>query len=191
MAYVAHCLYYFKALVYVQSPVRLPSRDAIKGNALNGRDLVVAYVAHVFLFEMKKYEFLEHTADIRVRVLGTTITELFQNAAEALFSILVNHAAKKNTHISIELKASSYEELLVNWLNELLSRFYADKFLSAGYPVVIENSQNDYILRAKLEGEIIDFSEHAIKDEVKAATYHGLSITKHADRLSAEVVFDV
>lgn len=140
---------------------------------------------------MKKYEFLEHTADIRVRVLGTTISELFQNAAEALFSILISHTAKKNTHISIELKASSYEELLVNWLNELLSQFYADKFLPAGYPVVIKNSGNDYILKAELEGEIINFSEFAIKDEVKAATYHGLSVLKHADGLSAEVIFDV
>jgi len=38
----------------------------------------------------KKYEFIEHTADLGLKAYGASIEELFVNAAEGLFDALVS-----------------------------------------------------------------------------------------------------
>ena len=41
---------------------------------------------------MKKYEFFDHTADLGLRVYGSSLAELFTNAGFALFDVLTDTA---------------------------------------------------------------------------------------------------
>ena len=69
----------------------------------------------------KEFEFFEHTADIGVRVYAQNIEELFENSAKALFSLITeNKELLPNLEREITLEAENLEELLVNWLNELI-----------------------------------------------------------------------
>ena len=40
---------------------------------------------------MKKFEFIEHTADIGIKAYGKSLPELFQNSAEAMFTLLIDY----------------------------------------------------------------------------------------------------
>jgi SHS2 domain-containing protein len=141
---------------------------------------------------VKKYEILEHTADIRVRIYGKTIKDLFKNAALALFGLIAEYKPRLKKEKEIKLEAQNQEELLVNWLNELISIFYAYKFLPASFKIIIKK-ENDFVaLDGKIKGEDFDpYENKKINMEIKAATYYNLKIEKGKGGFVAEVVFDV
>lgn len=140
---------------------------------------------------MKDFEFIEHTADVGVRVYGKNIEELFKNCARVLFSLLVDTKPKKNTKRKVILKAQDIEDLLVNWLNELISLFFACKFLPADYSISIEKNHSSKTLKADIKGQRFDPYSSKINMEVKAATHHGLKVKKIGKIWQVEIIFDV
>ncbi|UCD16028.1 MAG: archease [Candidatus Omnitrophota bacterium] len=140
---------------------------------------------------MKEFEFIEHTADIGVRVYGRSLEELFTHAATALFSIILDYKPQQLKSKEIELEASTLEDLFVIWLNELISGFFADKFLPADYRIEIKDAPNKKILKVRLRGQDFNPYENKISAEVKAATYHNLKIEKVDKGYKVEVIFDV
>jgi SHS2 domain-containing protein len=141
---------------------------------------------------MNNYEILEHTADVRVRIYGKSIKDLFKNAAFALFSLIVEYKAKLKKEKEIKLEAQNHEELLVNWLNELISVFYAYKFLPASFKIIVKEEDGLVALDGKIKGEDFDpYENKKINMEIKAATYHNLKIEKNNEGYRAEIVFDV
>ena len=78
----------------------------------------------------KRYEQFSHTSDIGVKVFGKTLKELFENAAFAMFDILADlEGITGKITQEFELTASSYEELLMSWLDELLYNFYTKNII--------------------------------------------------------------
>ncbi len=142
--------------------------------------------------EVKKhYKVLEHTADVRIRVTGKTLRNLFVNAATALSEILYGPRREKTvlsqsrSH-SITLSAATKEDLFVAWLNEILSLSLVKKTVFSHF---IISALGQSVLKASLRG--YSFSGAAIQTEVKAVTYHGLSIERKRAGWEAEVIFDV
>ena len=68
----------------------------------------------------KKYEQLEHAGDIRIKVYGDSLNELFVNAGYALFDIITD-IKKIQPELTeyVEVSGIDSEELVVNWLSEL------------------------------------------------------------------------
>ena len=144
------------------------------------------------MVSMKRYEILEHTADIRVRIFAKKKEDLFVNSAICLFGILTDKKtdAKKIRHI--ELNAAKLDDLLIFWLNELISVFYSYKFLPVDCTVSIDDSPDMKKLVAKIVGSDFDpYDSKNVKAEVKAATYHNLKIEEDRNGFIAEIIFDV
>ena len=140
---------------------------------------------------MEEFEFIEHTADLGLRVYGKTSEDLFKNYATTLFSILTDYQPQKTISKKITLQAQSLAELLVDWLNELLSVFSADGFLPKEYNLKISDDKGGKILQAEIKGEEFDFENNELKREIKAATYHDLKVEENDSGYVAEVIFDV
>lgn len=140
---------------------------------------------------MENFEFIEHTADIGVRVYGKSLEDLFQNCAQTLLSLLIDHKPAEKIEERIILEAETLEELLVTWLNELISLFYTYKFLPAEYDIAIEKDDKKKILRSVIKGEEFSPYENKMNREIKAATYHNLKIEKDSFGYKAEIIFDV
>lgn len=137
----------------------------------------------------KDFEILNHTADIRLKVKGSSLKELFQNAAKGMFSSVVSlEAIKKNKSISVELGALSKEDLLIDWLNELLFQSQTKRMLFGEF--LIEKITPTH-LKAKVWGEKIDKKRHHLKSEIKAATYHELLIEQDKNGWWTYIIFDV
>ncbi len=136
---------------------------------------------------MRKYEFLEHTADVAFRAYGNNVNELFKHAAEALESIMIclDDVACEDSR-TIVLTSDTYEDLLYDWLSELLVIFEVDLFAVRCCRVTITG----FSLQAECLGAKIDPSKHRLKEEVKAVTYHNLKVTKDVC-CQAQVTLDV
>ncbi len=141
---------------------------------------------------MKRFEFIEHTADVAVRVYGGSLKELFTSAALAMFAVLV--AKKKNkpeaslTEISVEKKAESLEDLLKAWLDELLFHYSAK-----GH--VLRRIKALNVEEGQMQGAVLmdcfDPEHYEAKNEIKAVTYHGLKVENIRNRWRAYILFDV
>ena len=140
---------------------------------------------------MEEFEFIEHTADLGLRVKGKTSEDLFNNYAHMLFSLLTDYQPKEIINRKITLQAQSLSELLVDWLNELLSIFFADNFLPKEYFIKITDDKGGKILEAEIKGEDFDFGSNTLKREIKAATYHDVKVEESDQEYVGEVIFDV
>jgi SHS2 domain-containing protein len=139
---------------------------------------------------MKEFELIEHTSDIGLRVYGGSLSDLFKNAARGLFNLIVDTTLAPTKEKKIHLEAQTLEDLLVNWLSELISGFFAYKFLPGSYNITI-NKGSPNTLEAKIKGAEYDPYSQKINREVKAATYHNLKIEEDAGGFVVEIIFDV
>ncbi|OGW74769.1 MAG: hypothetical protein A2Z72_04975 [Omnitrophica bacterium RBG_13_46_9] len=138
---------------------------------------------------MKRYEQIPHTADIALRVYGKDLRELFINAAYGMFDVIADlEGLESSVSIDINLEAPSKEELLVSWLDELLYNFYTKGIIFFEFDV---NFFNEIQLVAKAHGRHVGQNRNRLKTEIKAATFHDLSIREAKEGLSTDIVFDV
>jgi SHS2 domain-containing protein len=145
--------------------------------------------AHQIFMPTKRYQFLEHTADVCVKVYGKDLKTLFKNSAIALFEII---AEKKHQKLSqakqviIKKSSGNIEELLINWLGELISLSETKDLIFNKFKIA---KLTDKRIEAIVSGAKRE--DYRIKTEVKAATYHELSIEKTKTGWQAQVIFDV
>ena len=146
---------------------------------------------------VKRYEELEHPSDVGLRFRGRSLEELFQNAGEGMFSLITDMESVEpiiSLELGLEGESSSYEDILIAWLERLLYHFEVD-FMLFSQVLVKEliKSKNGYSMKAVLYGERIDRKKHSIMEEIKAPTYQFLSICRDKERRIWEgtVIFDV
>jgi len=89
--------------------------------------------------------------------------------------------------ISIALPGAQLDELLFDWLNEILYAFESERLLLSEFDVSIDEAG----LKATARGEPADESRHRLEHEVKAITYHGLKVERTPDGYLAEVIVDI
>ena len=136
----------------------------------------------------KKFEVIDHTADIGIAAYGADLKETFANAACALFSLMVDlddvgDCLRREASVT----ADNRDDLLVEWLNELIYIFDVDNVLFKRFEVT---SLTDTSLTADCYGEKVDPQRHRIKRGVKAATYHMLEL-EEGDGWRAQVLLDI
>jgi SHS2 domain-containing protein len=138
------------------------------------------------------FTFVDHTADIAVRLEGATLDDLFAAAAGALTAAMTDRdGVEPHATLTVRLEAADVELLLVDWLGELLYRFEVDRFLVRdARPRVIEN-RGRWVLTATVNGEPRDPARHPIKVLIKAVTYHGLKIERSELGYETLLVFDI
>jgi len=136
-----------------------------------------------------KYEEIEHTADLRLKVYGRDERELFANAAFALFDTMadLSKVEARETDV-VEGRGADLEETLVAFLGELLYRFEGDRRIYRDFEIA--ELQDDRV-KAACRGESIDPERHDIKAEIKAVTYHDVEIARGPDGLSVVLTCDV
>ena len=138
---------------------------------------------------MKRFDVVEHTADIGVVAYGTDMRESFANAAYGMFSLMADlKQVGEETSRYIEAEAGDRESLVVSWLNELLYMFDVERIIFKRFDILELTSTR---LKADAFGEKADASRHELRGGVKAATYHMLKVSKDRGRWSVRVIFDV
>ena len=138
---------------------------------------------------MKRYEIIDHTADIGIKAYGKDLEELFGNAAYGMFDIAADlEGLKPSTSVKIKLEAPNYEELLINWLDELIYNFYTKGIIFSEFKIDKLDSQH---IEAEAHGQHIGDNRSRLKTEIKAATFHELKIKESKEGYEVQIIFDI
>jgi SHS2 domain-containing protein len=138
--------------------------------------------------ELKKkpaYTVLDHTADIALQVRGSSLEELFANAAVGMFAQMAGLGQVPVT-VQREIAVEGYdnEALLVAWLSELL-------YLRETYGEAYTRFDVRFPAPGQLQGMAWGGPWRAFDRPVKAVTFHGLKIEQQGGQYQATIVFDV
>ena len=136
---------------------------------------------------MKRFELIEHTADIGLKAFGRNLAEAFANAAYGMFSIMTElEKVREVESRRVKVSADDIEGLLFEWLNSLLYYFDVEMLLFKRFDII---EFGETRLVADCYGEKYDASRHQIKIGVKSATYHTLEVDRVNNRV--RVIFDI
>lgn len=137
----------------------------------------------------KAFKIIDHTADVGIIAYGTDMRQLFSNAALALFSLIIDiESIEEKLQRDLKINSEDRDNLLVEWLNELIYLFDAEHILFNRFEI---ESLSHNQLKASCYGERFDPLRHKIKTGVKAATYHLLKVDKDNSGYKAQIIFDI
>ncbi|MAF34216.1 hypothetical protein CMO91_00045 [Candidatus Woesearchaeota archaeon] len=133
-----------------------------------------------------QFEFLEHTADVKFRCYGKTLAEVFENVSRALSHHTNRGEAVKTTQTKeLSVEGTDHQNLLYNFIDEILYLLDAENFLVAEASVSIEGNN----LKATLKGD--DSKGYDNLDHIKAATYAEMYVKQTSKGWEAQAVVDV
>ncbi len=141
----------------------------------------------------KKFEEIEHTADIALQVWGKNLDELFLNAAEGMYSfIFADLEFNGSEDWKFSASDQSAENLLVIFLTEL-NYYISIKRIIICMPIKIKINKNSGLYSISCHSKSQDFPRDIFDEflEIKAVTYHNLNITKDGGLLTVKIVFDI
>ena len=141
-------------------------------------------------FAMKKFEYLDHTADIGIRAYGQDLKDLFENAAEAMLAVTAElDTIDEMMLIEVSVTASTLPDLMLNWLGELNFQHEVEEIFFCRTEIR-EISPNR--LCAVVFGEARNENRHVVLAEIKSVTFHQLQVEQASDGVwTAQVIFDI
>lgn len=131
---------------------------------------------------------IDHSGDVGIEARGRDMRELLANVTLGLFSLLYRGDVKPVRERVIRVKASSLEDLVVDWLGEVITLGGVHGEL---YGSVTVHDASDRSAAGVVCGEYVNAEGHELRFDVKAATYHGLSVTTDEHGLRVRVIFDL
>ncbi len=135
-----------------------------------------------------RYTQFDTTADMGIDVESDTIEHLFEAAAFAMFDLMIDSTGLiSDRRFAIQLESDAIEDLLIDWLNELIFLSETRRAACFRFQVTLDGCK----LRASVEAASIDSDSTNRIGMIKAATYHGLKIVRSDAGLRLHVLFDV
>jgi len=138
------------------------------------------------------FRILDHVADVMIEAWADTLNEAFEEAARAMFDQMV-YLEKVDPIIeySIEVNGYDLEELLYNWLENLIIAVDVDFMVFSKFKVSISGNEGNYKLKAVCWGEKYKREKHGSKVVVKAITYHEMKIEKRDNQWFIRYILDI
>jgi len=135
---------------------------------------------------MKKFEILEHKADLKIRAFGETKEELFLNMLLGMTSALRAKIKNQKTKTrKIKVKSLDLETLLVDFLSEVL-------YLAQVNREIYNDVKFKKFIDTELEGKLTGYKVENFGEDIKGVTYHDLDIHQRKDKKwVATVLFDI
>lgn len=132
----------------------------------------------------KKYQILEHPADLKIKIWGNTLEDFFQNILAAIFSATGPEITDQEAKIKIEIKAQDLENLVFDFLTEVIYQMDINDavFLKINFSEINET---------KIVAEITGRKIKKLATEIKGITWHDFEVKRGTDGLRATLLFDI
>ncbi|MFX1465456.1 MAG: archease [Promethearchaeota archaeon] len=140
------------------------------------------------------FRYLDHTADIKVEVIGSTYEEAFEVAGQVMAELITDKSkidAKEKRAIAVT--GEDLYALLYEWLEALIVLFGAEGLIFSIFKIFkIEQKNNEWHLVGEVWGEKFDLDKHRQGTEIKAITYSEMEIQeKKESKIRLQFVFDI
>ena len=134
-----------------------------------------------------RFEVLEHTADVGMRSVGSSLKECFRQMTLGLLEISGAYRPDGGDKRDISVEADDLGALLVYWLGEVL--YLQDSADAVVTDVTVDRvdsgEASGHVSIAPRGGEMLEGTA------VKAVTYHQLSVARTEEGWVATVFFDI
>jgi SHS2 domain-containing protein len=135
------------------------------------------------------YQIIDHTADLGIIVKGPDIKSLFVLAAQAMTDIMVKGDIRDRKVIrDVLVEGEDFPDLMVRWLGEILYLFEGENLILNSIEI---KSISPVQLKSTLTLTSFEPKYHQVLREIKAVTYHQISVDKTNDGWEARVIFDI
>jgi SHS2 domain-containing protein len=131
-------------------------------------------------------QLFEHTADIRLRVEASTLADLFREAMLGMFEIMRAQPADDAAPVRsrIEIRSADQTALLVDFLNEALSRAHIGR-------ECFERAEFERLTEREVVADLVGRAPARFEQDVKAVTYHEAEVRQEGGVWSTTLVFDI
>jgi len=137
----------------------------------------------------KQYRILTRSSDLAIKVFGKTQAELFTNSAFALFDLMTDVGkVEVRDHLTLEVEGTDRDDLMVNWMRELLYLFQGSGYLLKQFQV---HEARDTYVRGEVSGEKYDPDRHEVQREFRSVVYDQSRMEKTGDQWTAQVIFEL
>jgi SHS2 domain-containing protein len=137
----------------------------------------------------RRFEIIEHPADVGFIAYGGTLGELLENAALAMMMLGCElEAIEEREQRAIQASGADNEALLFDWLAEILAVADADGLALCRAEVT---RVGESAAQGVVYGEKFDKARHRAGTYIKAVTYHELRVEKTAAEWKCRVYLDV
>lgn len=131
---------------------------------------------------------IDHSGDIGIEAWGEDLAEMLANATRGLLGLMCRGGVEPVVEQRIDVSAVSAEDLLVEWLGEVIT---ISAIRGELYATVEVERVGKWFAGGVLRGEKADPGKHDFRFDVKAATYHGVAVEKRGDGYRGRVIFDL
>jgi SHS2 domain-containing protein len=138
--------------------------------------------------DQKPYRITVRQSELAVKVLGKSQTDLFANAAFALFDVMTDvDKIEGKERLPLEVEGLDWDDLMVNWTRELLYLYQGSGYLLREFRI---REAKATVVKADVFGEKIDPDRHELKQEITAIAYHQGRMQKTGDQWTAQLIFE-
>jgi len=135
------------------------------------------------------YKFLEHTADVKFRAEGSTIEEMFSEAAKAVSETMRGNIPilEKKDEV-FEVEGTDMESLLHKFLEEFIFLLDTKDFLMSSIKF-IKIDKEKFKLECIVSGDLGE--SYKFTNDVKAVTYNEMFVKEQEGKFVCQAVLDV
>lgn len=131
------------------------------------------------------YQYIDHTADLGIKLTSPDIKSLFEEAALSVVDIMGATAKHEKISIGITVCGLDRIDTLVRWLQEVIYWITIKDLRIANIKITY---LDDTMLKAVIRGM---YTRSRLSTEIKAVTYHALEIKRIRDNLyEVTIIFD-
>ena len=132
---------------------------------------------------------VEHVGEWRVAIESDSPEDLFAEVGRLIARSAGATRGPVGEWEAVEVRARDRATLLADWANELLGRSEAESRAFEDFRGLrlIPGEDGSVAVAAEIRGRMVD----PWASPLKAATYHGLELTKHGPGWTASLLFDI
>ncbi len=131
------------------------------------------------------YRFLEHRSDIIVLASNSTFAKAMEDVAAGMFTQMGAERAKDKDSFALEVSAPTREELVVQFLTEIIAECETRPFTPKKMEITAFD-ESKMTIGAKIYGEM-----KVPENIIKAVTFHDLRAEKKGRNWEIQVLFDI
>jgi len=137
------------------------------------------------------FEYLEHTADIKVRVRSRNEFEFYSDLVKSVNSTIFDFKPEKySIKKEFILESNSFEVLIHDFIDELVYKANQEHFVSKLESINLEKKKDKYVLICSLK--LCKANKNDYKTEVKAVSFNVLyKENKKTNEKICEFILDI
>lgn len=133
---------------------------------------------------MISYKFIDHTADIKIKVYGKNLIDLINNILIALNNYWSPTLTKIEVRSKIKISGTNLRDILIDFIAEVINKTYVKKSIFLKFK---KKEINDNLI----VGELIGYKFSSLKKDIKAVTYHQTNFKKNKNKLIFDFIIDI